>query len=90
MKEQMTTPLDISYLEKTWDDYLNDSSFNYIGKLNLAAWMGERMGLVLREIQILRTQVENLQLALQDERDMAAEAVTERQKIQEDNFDRNV
>ena len=73
----MTEQLDITWLEKTWEDYKNDDKYNTIGKLNLAAWMGERMGLVLREIRILRTQVEVLQAILKEER----------QKSQESEFD---
>ena len=73
----MTEQLDITWLEKTWEDYKNDDKYNTIGKLNLAAWMGERMGLVLREIRILRTQVEVLQAILKEER----------QKSQDSEFD---
>ena len=64
----MIGPLDISGLEETWEDYKN-GSLNDMGKLNLAARMGERMGLVLREIRILRTQIEGLQATLEEERE---------------------
>ena len=63
----MIEPLDISGLEETWEDYKN-GNLNDMGKLNLVAWMGERMGLVLREIWILRVQAEGLQSALEEER----------------------
>lgn len=67
----MIGPQDIvSELEEVWRIY---AAGNLTGttKLNLAAWMGERMGLVLREIRILRTQVEGLQATLEEERQMA-------------------
>ena len=56
--------LDITSIEKAWEDYQNNDMFNDIGKLNLVAWMGERMGHVLQEIQTLRMQVETLQRIL--------------------------
>jgi len=64
----MTEPLDITSLEKTWDDYISNEKYNDIGRLNLVAWMGERMGLALQEIRTLRTQVEGLQAGLEEER----------------------
>lgn len=76
MKKQVdlkVEPLDITHLEKAWEDYRGDG-FTDIGKLNLVAWMGERMGRVLQEIRILRTQVEGLQAMLEEERQKGQEA----------------
>jgi len=72
----MTKPLDITSLERAWEDYQGNNLTDF-GKINLAAWMGERMGRVLQEIRILRTQVEGLQATLKEER----------QKRQESEFD---
>jgi hypothetical protein len=56
--------LDITELEEAWEEYKN-SDFT---DMSMTSWMGERTGSVLREIRILRTQVEGLQAALDKER----------------------
>ena len=61
-------PLDITELERAWRIY-EAGNLTGVDKTNSAAWMGERMGLVLREIRILRTQVEGLQATLEEERE---------------------
>lgn len=50
--------LSITAIEQTWDNYKNDDSYTGLGKLNLAAWMGEKMGLVLAEVHRLQEQLE--------------------------------
>ena len=73
MKKQVdlkVEPLDITSLEKAWEDYRGDE-FNDIGKLNLVAWMGERMGWVLQEIRMLRAHVKDLQAELEYRKEIA-------------------
>ncbi len=69
----MKGPLDTTSLERAWEDYQEGCHTDF-GKLNLAASMGERMGRVLQEIRILRTQVEGLQATLEEERQSYAVA----------------
>lgn len=73
MKGQMeiaAEPLDITELEKSWRIY-TAGNLTGIGLLNQVAWMGERMGLVLQEIRILRTQVKGLQAGLEYQKEIA-------------------
>ena len=45
---------ELEFLRDTWDKYLHDDTYNDIGKLNLACWLGERYGPVLDEVNALR------------------------------------
>ena len=56
--------LNLAYMERTWNDYKHDDALNTIGKLNLVAWMGERMGLALKEVYRLRARVAKLEKVL--------------------------
>ena len=74
----MIGPLDTTSLDKAWHEYKEARKSGGLtdwGLINLTSWMGERMGHVLQEIQMLRAQVESLQKTLKEE--MAqAEAAT--------------
>lgn len=71
----MIGSLDITYLEQAWQDY-QECEKGSEAALALESWMGENVGLLLQEIRILRTQVEGLQVELEEER----------QKNQEETF----
>lgn len=60
------TKLDIAGLEETWEDYKNSDKLNYLGRLNLAAWMGKRMGPVLEEIERLRAEIAQCHIYLDE------------------------
>ena len=70
----MIGPLDTTSLDKAWHEYKEARKSGGLtdwGLINLTSWMGERMGSVLREIRILRTQVEGLQVELEYQREIA-------------------
>lgn len=48
--------LDLTHFKDAWERYQNDDSYNDIGKLNLACWLGERTGFLIKEIERLREQ----------------------------------
>jgi len=52
--------LNITGLERAWAHYQRKILTGY-GQLNLAAWMGERMGPVLEEVRTLRERVKELE-----------------------------
>ena len=65
----MIEPLDITSLEKAWREYKEarkSGSLTDWGLINLTSWMGERTGSVLQEIRMLRTQVKDLQVQMND------------------------
>jgi len=65
----MIRPLDITALEEAWDLFRDHGDGCSEAALSIVAhWLGQRAGLMLREIRILRTQVEGLQAALDEER----------------------
>jgi len=59
----VTEDLDLTYFKDAIDKLQNDSSLNNYGKLNLAAWLGERAHFLVAEIERLRRERD----ALKDE-----------------------
>jgi hypothetical protein len=53
--------VDISSVKSAWEDYQNATNLNDLGRLNLVAYIGERGGRLIAEIERLRTEVERLQ-----------------------------
>lgn len=48
------TDEEIASLKDVWNRYKTDDNYNDIGKLNLVAYLGERAGRMLAEIERLR------------------------------------
>jgi len=63
----MIKPLDITWLEMVWDHYMSAAPASEAAD-TLAMFMGRDMDFVLQEIRTLRTQVEGLKAALEEER----------------------
>lgn len=46
--------IDLQRYKELWEDYKHDSQLNEIGKLNQVAYMGERVGPLVSEVEKLR------------------------------------
>lgn len=58
--------LDLTHFKEIIEQLRNDDSFNAIGKLNLAAYLGERSHFLVAEIERLRAIESNLLEALEE------------------------